>query len=228
MAGNLRAFLAEFLGTFALVFLGAGSVCMDAVTGGKVGTLGVALAHGLAFATMGYALGHVSGGHYNPAVTAAMLSNRRIEPGKAVFYVVAQLLGASAAALVLRAALIGGHPQLCGSAPFLGACDLAGVGYKAATLLEAIATFLLVLVVCASCDLRGPAGLAPLAAGLTLAACMLAIGPLTGGALNPARAFGPALAAWRWSNIYVYWIGPLAGALAAAALYENLFLEKRK
>ncbi len=225
MNRTIGAFAAEFIGTFALIFVGAGSICMEIMTG-KVGVTGIALAHGLTIMAMAYAFGSASGGHFNPAVTAAMVSQRRLDPTRGVLYVASQLLGAAVAGLTLRAVLHG-RPELFSGPPFLGACDLSGVGFKAATLLEAITTFLLVSTIYGTAvDPRGARATAPIAIGMTITLSILATGPLTGAALNPARAFGPALATGHWANWYVYWVGPLAGALAAAALYESMFLEK--
>lgn len=228
MTGNLKSYTAEFIGTFALIFVGAGSICMDALTGGKVGLTGIALAHGLTIMSMAYAYGAVSGGHFNPAVTIAMLINRRIEAIKGVFYIASQLLGAALAGLFLNT-ILHNYPELSASSPFLGACDLSGVGFKGGTLLEAVTTFFLVSAIYGSAvDKRGSGSTAPIAIGLTITLSILATGPLTGAALNPARAFGPAVATGHWANHFVYWIGPVAGAAAASLLYENLFLETRK
>ncbi|MBI5631174.1 MAG: aquaporin [Elusimicrobia bacterium] len=221
----MKSYLAEIIGTFALVFVGAGSVCMDAATGGKVGLTGIALAHGLAITAMSYAYAPISGAHFNPAVTAAMLINRRMDAVKGVFYVICQLLGASLAGLLLASSLQA-YPHVANTSPFLGSMGLVGIGFKGGTLLEAVMTFFLVSVIYAtSVDCRGFSGTAPLAAGLAVSLGTLAIGPLTGAALNPARAFGPAVATGRWENWFVYWIGPLAGAAAASLLHENFFLE---
>lgn len=228
MAGNLRAYLAECVGTFALVFIGAGSVCADALTGGKVGAVGVALAYGLAFMAMCSAYG-CGGGFYNPAVTTAMLVHRRINTLKGVLYISIQLLGAALAALALKKVL-NQHETLFTAAPYLGACDLFdGIGFKAGTFLEALATFFLMTAVYATTiDSRGMEQAAPAVIGMTMTAGVLAIGPLTGGALNPARSFGPAIVTGHWAHWFVYWIGPLAGALAASWIYENLYIEKKK
>lgn len=226
MTGNLKSYLAEMIGTFAWVFVAAGSVCMDQMTGGKLGLVGVALAPGLAVAAMVYIYGPVSGGHFNPAVTIAMLVSQRTDSLKCVFYVISQLFGAAIAGLFLNSVLRA-HPDLISAPPFLGGCDLAGVGFKAATLLEAVMTFFLVSTIYATAvDSRGSKATAPLAIGMTVTFCILAGGPLTGAALNPARTFGPAVVSGHWANWYVYWAGPLVGGAAAALLYENLYLEK--
>lgn len=224
MSGNIRSFVAEFIGTFAVVWLAAGAVCVDAVLPGRLGAVGIALAYGCSAAIATYALGRASGGHFNPALTAAAYVSKRLDAVKASFYVICQLLGAALAGLLLSRTFQA-HPEVSTRAPFLGACDLWGIGFRGATLLEAIGTFLLVLVYYAArYEGRARSGW-PTAIGLSLAAGSLALGPLTGGALNPARAFGPAVASGHWANFYVYWVGPLVGAAAAALLYDNLFLE---
>lgn len=223
MPGNLRAFTAEMIGTFALVFLGAGAVCMEAATG-KVGLTGIALAHGLAILTMAAALGPVSGGHFNPAVTAAFFATRRLDPVRAVGYVLSQLLGAVLAAVLLLRLLH--NFDVAGNAPFLGACDLNGVGFKAGAAIEAVITFFLVLVIFGTTE-NEKSPIAPLAIGLTIAMDILMAGPLTGAAINPARAFGPALVTGHWNAHLVWWIGPLVGGVAAALLWDNLLLKKR-
>lgn len=227
MTGALKSYLAEFIGTFALVLIAAGAVCADAVTGGSFGPWGLALCYGLAAMSMVYAYGPISGGHFNPALTIALYGVGRVDPIRAVFFVVSQLLGAALAGKLLTATLHG-HPELLTARPFLGACDLSGVGYKAGSLLEAVGAFFLMSAYYASSlDARGRAGAAPLAYAAATAAGAAWLIPLTGGALNPARAFGPAIVSGHWAHWYVYWAGPLVGAGAAALLYENLFLERK-
>lgn len=228
MIGNFKSYLAEMIGTFTLIFIGAGSVCMDVVTGGKVGLVGIALAHGLTIMVMAYTYGPVSGGHFNPAVTTAMLISRKIGGVTGLFYIVAQLVGAALGGLLLQTVLHN-YPGLSTAAPHLGACDLTGVGFKAGTLLEAVGTFILVSTIYATAvDKRGAASTAPIAIGLSISLVILAIGPLTGAALNPARAFGPSIVTGHWANGFVFWIGPLVGALAACLMQENLFLAADK
>jgi MIP family channel proteins len=227
MGGNLKSYLAEFIGTFALVFVGAGSFCVDAASGGRLGLGGLALAYGAAGMMATYAYGPISGGHFNPAITLAFYATGRTDAIKTVFYVVSQLLGAALAGQLLLATMH--QPELQAAPAFLGACDLTGIGFRAATLLEAVGTFFLVSAVYATTvDARGRAGAAPLAAGVALAAGMLCLGPLTGAALNPARAFGPAVVTGHWTHWYVYWAGPLVGGVCAALLYEMMFLEAKK
>jgi aquaporin Z len=211
----VRRGAAEFVGTFALVFLGIGAIAVGAEL------VGVALAHGLAIAVMVSAVGHISGGHFNPAITLAFLATRRIVPALAGVYVAAQLAGALVAALLLRAIFPDGAPLDAG-VPVLG----EGVGAGGGVLAEAILTFFLVWVVFATAvDPRGSfTAVAGLAIGLTITAGILAGGPLTGAALNPARALGPELGLNVWSDFWVYLVGPIVGAAAAALLYDRLYL----
>ncbi|MBI2884859.1 MAG: MIP family channel protein [Candidatus Omnitrophica bacterium] len=218
-------YLAEFIGTFALIFIGAGSICSDAVSGGQVGIVGIALAHGLTIMVMVYAFGHISGGHFNPAVTAAMALTKRIEPAPAAGYVAAQLGGAALAGWVLR----GLFPDLVADLPFLGACALSQLSPGWGIVVEALLTFFLVTVVWGmAVDPRSPKPPAGIAIGLTITLGILMGGALTGAAINPARAFGPALAAGFWQDHAVYWVGPLLGAISAALLYEGLFLPGKR
>lgn len=228
MTGSLKSYLAELIGTFTLIFIGAGSVCMATISQNPSGLLSIALAHGCAVAAMSYSFGPVSGAHFNPAVTFVMLLHQRIDAVKGILYIVFQLLGAALGGLLLGVVLRS-HPELSLTEPFLGACDLSGVGFKTATLIEALCTFWLVSAFYAmSVDSKAPHAFAPIVVAMTVMMSVLAAGPLTGAALNPARAFGPALATGHWNHWYIYWIGPLAGACAASFLFENLLLTPKK
>lgn len=217
MRDLIKGALAEAVGTFALTFVGAAALCTDSYSAGGTGLLGIALAHGLILAAVVTALGPVSGAHVNPAVTLGVLLVGALEPLRAAVWVVAQLLGAMLAGLMLTsifAADVWEPVQL--GAPMLG----PGVQAGTAIFIEAALTFLLVLVVLgAAVDPRGPRGGGGFAIGATLAAAILVAGPLTGAALNPARAFGPAFAAGYWEAWHVYWVGPLLGAVVAAIVY---------
>ena len=219
--------VAEFLGTFALIFFGAGSICADQYLRGSggLGLLGIALAHGLAIGIMVSALGHVSGGHYNPAVTIGVWVTKRINTMEALLYWAAQLAGGIVAAFLLRAVI----PDDTWRAVALGTPELArDFPVWAGMSLEAVATFFLVLVVFATAiDEKGAfKAIAGFGIGLTITIGILVAGPLTGAALNPARAFGPALAASHWAHHGVYWIGPLAGGFLAGLLYDGLYLKR--
>ena len=218
---------AEFLGTFALTFFGAGSICVDRFlqSSGGVGILGIALAHGLTIAIMVSALGHISGGHFNPAVTVGVWVTKRINTLDAFGYWVVQVAGAIAAAYLLRAVI----PDDTWHAVALGTPELArDFPRLSAMVLEAATSFFLVLVVFATAvDERGVfRSIAGFGIGLTISLGILVAGPFTGAALNPARAFGPAVASGHWTSQGVYWVGPLAGGFIAGLLYDSLFLKK--
>lgn len=223
--GGLRAFAAELAGTFALTLAASGAVCMDAVTGGRLGPMGISLAYAAAAASTYYAFpGSVW--RFNPALTLADLLVRRASWLGGIFALAAQLLGAVCAGLFLRAVLAGGHPELLGSPAFLGSCEPMGIGYRAATLIEAVLTFFFACTVFASTPRRRRA-LGPMAVGACALFAGLAAQPLTGAAMNPARAFGPALVSAHWSQHYVYWVGPLAGAVLAALLAPYIVYEEK-
>ena len=220
--------IAEFLGTFALIFFGAGSICADQYLhgeGGGLGLLGIALAHGLAIGIMVSALGHISGGHFNPAVTIGFWVTKRLGTIEAFLFWVAQLAGATAAAFLLKTVV----PEETWRAVSLGTPALArDFPVWAGISLEAVTTFFLVLVVFATAvDEKGAfRSIAGFGIGLIISLGILVAGPLTGAALNPARAFGPALAATHWAHQGVYWVGPLAGGFVAGLLYDSLYLKK--
>jgi len=228
MYTTFQKFVAEFIGTFALIFFGAGSICADRylqASGGSLGLLGIALAHGLAIAIMVSALGHISGGHFNPAVSIGFWVTKRISTLEVFLYWAAQVLGGIAAAFLLRALF----PEETWRAVALGTPELVrDFSRLSAMILEAVATFFLVFVVFATAvDERGAfRAIGGFGIGLTFTLGFLVIGPLTGAALNPARAFGPALASNHWTNWGVYWIGPLAGGFLAGLLYDSLYLKK--
>jgi MIP family channel proteins len=219
--------VAEFIGTFALIFFGAGSICADQYlrSSGGSGLLAIALAHGLAIGIMVSALGHISGGHFNPAVTIGIWVTKRVNTVEAFLYWVAQLAGATVAAFVLRSVI----PDDIWRTASLGTPELArDFPVWAGMSLEAVTTFFLVLVVFATAvDERGAfKAISGFGIGLTITLGILVAGPLTGAALNPARAFGPALAANHWAHHGIYWIGPLAGGFIAGLLYDSLYLKK--
>ncbi|MGH9745398.1 MAG: MIP/aquaporin family protein [Candidatus Acidiferrales bacterium] len=220
---------AEFTGTFVLVLIGAGSICADqfqrASGQPSTGLLAIAIANGLAMGIMVSAIGHVSGGHLNPAITIGCWVTRRLGTLQALFYSIAQLLGALAAGFLLHAIV----PESIWRPVALGTPDLAPLTdftRMHAMILEAVLTFILVFVFFATIvDLRGVSNrLAGFAVGLTVTMGILFGYPFTGAAMNPARAFGPALAARHWANHGVYWVGPLLGGVLAGVIYDRLFL----
>ena len=227
MYTTFQKFTAEFLGTFALVFFGAGAICADRYlqSSGGIGLLGIALAHGLAMAIMVSALGHISGGHFNPAISIAFWVTKRIGTVEVFLYWAAQIIGGIAAAFVLKGII----PQETWRAVALGTPELVrDFSTAAAMLLEGVASFFLVLVFFAtSVDERGTfRSIAGFGIGLTITLGILVIAPFTGAAMNPARAFGPALASNHWTNWGVYWIGPLGGGFIAGLLYDSLYVKK--
>ncbi len=216
-----KPLLAEVIGTFTLIFAGAGAIIADQVTKGGVGLLGIALAHGLAIAVMVSALGAVSGGHFNPAVTFGFLAARRMKPGRAVAYILAQLIGGTLGALALSST----YPPGAAAAVHLGTPALAsGISAGTGMRLEAIGTFFLVLVVFGTAVHPQAPRIGGLAIGLVITMDILAFGLLTGGAVNPARAFGPALVAGAWADQFVYWVGPVAGGATAGWLYSGAYI----
>jgi MIP family channel proteins len=212
-----RYFIAEFIGTFALVFVGGGAIMMAQHTNSTAGLLQVALAHGVILAIMVSAFMNVSGGHFNPAVTTALLVARRITPTVAGVNIVAQLLGAVAAAYALKLSM----PSALFAATQGGGQSIAlDISAMQAIGLEAIATFFLMAVIYGTAVNSEAPKIGGLAIGLAIAADILAIGPLTGASMNPARSLGPALASGVLAGQVVYWVGPLIGAIAAAMVWE--------
>ena len=213
-----HALIAELVGTFALIFVGAGAAAL-----GIGGLPGVAMAHGLVVVGFAYAFGAVSGSHINPAVTLGLLAAGRIDARRALSYVVFQLAGGVAGALALRGVLGGavgglGATRLADALPVGGA--VVTITPLAGFAIEAVLTFFLVNAVL-HCAVAGRAGqLAGLAIGLTLVACILMGGPLTGACLNPARTLGPAIVTGDFADLWVYLAGPFAGGAAAAALFR--------
>ena len=216
---------AEFIGTFWLVFGGCGSAVLAAKfpeTG--IGFLGVALAFGLTVLTMVYAFGHISGGHFNPAVTVGLYTARRISVADVTPYVIAQLLGAIAGAAIL-------YVIASGKAGFSVANGFAANGYAehspggysllACLVAEVVLTFMFLMVILGVTDRRAPQGFAPLAIGLALTLIHLISIPVTNTSVNPARSTGPALfvGGWAVSQLWLFWGAPLIGAVLAGLIY---------
>lgn len=219
-----RKLIAEAVGTFTLTFAGVGVIVL-AAGNANIGLVEIALAQGLAMAVMFSALAAVSGGHFNPAVTAAVWVTRRMDSLGALGYVVAQLVGAVTAALVLTLL----YPEGLREAANLGTPSLGptvdllpGIG------IEAILTFFLVIVFFGTAIDPRASKIGGLAIGLTITMDILAGGPLTGAAMNPARAFGPALLSGSWDDHLAWWIGPIIGGVVAGLLYHYVFSEEAK
>ena len=222
MRDSLRHFIAEFVGTFALVFVGGASIIASQATGS--GLVAVALAHGIILAVLVSATMRISG-HFNPAVTVGFLAARRIEPIMAGVYIAAQITAAILAAYALKWLL---PPALTEVTRLGGQSIAAQISIGQAIGLEAIVTFFLVFVIFGTAvDPKAPR-IAGLAIGFTIAAGILAIGPFTGGSFNPARSFGPAVASGIFEGQAAYWIGPMIGAVAAALLYDTLFIRRER
>lgn len=216
---------AEFLGTFTLCLIGEGAICVHQLTGDPgSGLLAIAIAHGLALAVMISALGAVSGGHFNPAVTFGFLVTGKMKPGPAVAYWISQLLGALAAGEVLTHLF----PASVWQGAHLGAPSIhPDLGVLPAVMVELILTFFLVTAVWGTAvDERAPK-IGGFGIGMCLTMGILFGGPLTGGAMNPARAFGAAFLRHGLENQWVWWVGPMAGGALAALVYNNLILKRR-
>lgn len=211
----LAPYAAEALGTFALVFAGPGAVAVDAASGGAVSGVGIGLSFGLIVMAMISTIGHVSGCHINPAVTAAFLVLGGIGPRRALGYIAAQLGGAVLAGLAI-VAIVGEAGDAGATVPRIGGTD-------AALWSELILTFFLVLVIMGvATDARAQGSLAAIAIGGYVAFAATGWGPIANASLNPARSFGPAVASGRWDSHWVYWVGPMAGALIAVFVYALL------
>jgi MIP family channel proteins len=220
----LRKAIAEFVGTFALVFVGAGAIV---ATRAAPDLLLVALAHGLTIAVMVSATAHISGGHFNPAVTLAALAGRQTTPRVALVYWIAQLL----AALVAAAFLVAIFPVGAWRPVALGTPQVdPGVTPLAAVLVEAVLTFFLAFVVYGTgIDPKGAFhAVGGFAIGGTVAVDIMVGGPLTGAAMNPARWFGPAVFANAFDLWWIYWVGPFAGAVVAGLVYGRVLMERRR
>lgn len=217
MEENIKKYLAEAFGVFIFVFIAAGSVLANWQTGGALGVVGIALAHGFVFAAMVYAVYHISGAHLNPAVTIALWATGHVKTLAGLGYIIAQLIGSAAAALLLKVIFASASPQF-----FLGDTVLgSGITPAVGILIEAILTFFLVWTYFgALVDKKAFPGFGGLAVGLVFAVCMLVGLNLTMAALNPARSFGPALISSHWEMHYVYWIGPIIGGLLAGLIYH--------
>ena len=211
---NTKNLVAEFIGTFALIFIGAGALAID-----KGGLVGVALAHGLVIVTFAYAYGHISGTHINPAVTLGLLIAGEIQIAAAVGYWIVQFLGGILGAVVLNAVL----PE----AGDLGVTILTeGVTSTQGLIVEIVLTFFLVNTIF-NTAVSGKAGnFAGLAIGLTLVLSILMGGPLTRASLNPARTLGPAIVSGNYADIWLYFVGPAIGAVLAALLYIGVLKDK--
>jgi aquaporin Z len=222
MRDSLRHFISEFIGTFALVFVGGAAIMVVSQSNSAAGLLQIALAHGLVLAVFISALMRISG-HFNPAVTLGFLAARRIEPVMAGLYIVAQLLGAVIAAYALKATF---PAEVFAATRGGGQAISLDVTATQAWILEAIATFFLTFVIFGTAvDPKAP-HVGGFAIGLVVTLDILAIGPLTGASMNPARSFGPALVTGIFEGQFVYWTAPIVGSIVAALLYDTLYIPR--
>jgi len=217
--------LAEFIGTFSFVFIGAGTAAVIGGGAGLPGIVAVAFAHGLAIMAFAFAYGSVSGGHMNPAVTVGVLAAGAMGVGEAIGYIVSQLIGGIAGALFLSVVLGGaetglGTPALAHDLA-LGATSLT-ITPAAGYMIEAVLGFFLVTVVLSTAVAGRAGSLAPLAIGMTLTFNILMGGALTGAPFNPARALGPMVATGNFSDAWLYLTAPIVGAIVAAILHTGL------
>lgn len=225
-AVDLRAGVAEFIGTFGLVFFGVLSIVLtSSAFGGGGGLLTVALAHGLILGVCVAGFWYVSGAQFNPAVSIALAVIGKQSPARAAFFIAVQLVAAASAAGLVRAilrndAVVNADPINLGAT--IGSLTRDG-NVGAVLALEAIASFFLMTVILTSAVDDRAHKLGGLTIGLVVAACILSIGPLTGASMNPARTFGPAVCGSHWTSMaWVYWVGPVAGATLAALLWKWL------
>ncbi len=229
MMVNPRAWFAESIGTFCLVFFGPISIALSVVAFGNglspQAILMISFAHGSAIGLMVYAFGHVSGGHFNPAVTISMLVTRRINLKDAIAYIVFQLIGATIAAFANKAILPISEKVKYGVQT--GPSDLIGNSVGAGLAVEIILTFFLVVVIFMTIlHKKAAAGMYGLAIGGMIFLDHIIGVPLTGASMNPARTFGPALASGYWDYHWMYWVGPIVGAIIAGLIMNYVFVKK--
>jgi len=228
--GLLKALVAEMIGTLFLVVVGCGSCYANP----EPDVVRIALAFGLAVATMAQSIGHISGCHINPAVTAGLFVGRKIGLIKAILYVVIQCVGALLGAGLLYGTA--GSKQIKNNAGVYedqgmqGITQISGVNMGQAFGIEFLITMVLVLVVfgAAADEDNEVKGSAPLAIGLSITACHLFAVPITGASMNPARSFGPAAVGSFWTNHWVYWLGPILGGVCAGIIYQLVFKAQAK
>lgn len=217
----MKALIGEFLGVFALCFVGIFAI--NNAGAGATNLTGVALAHGLAITVLVAAFAAISGAHFNPAVTLAMLLTKRIDVKGFIGYVIAQILGGAVAAMI--ASIILGVAAVAGGTPALG----EGVTSTNALICEIVGTFLLVTVIFGSAVDKRNSGQAPMYIGLVIVAVILAVGPISGAALNPARYIGPAIVGGAFGpNAWIWFVGPLLGGAIAGYLYDGVIMKDEK
>lgn len=224
MSSLIRRSVAEALGTFGLVFFGAGAVIANVFPGANYGLIGVALVHAIVLSVMISATMNISGGHLNPAVTISLLVARRTDAQSAIAYIIAQLIGAVLAALALKMLL----PSQVVRGALVGTPSIAStITVGRAVAIEALLTFFLVSAVFGTAVSPEAPKIGGFGIGLVLFFDIMVGGPLTGAVMNPARAFGPSVVSGAWTGHIYYWIGPVLGGVIAAILWDKLLLPKK-
>ena len=219
----LRPLVAELFGTALFVFLGTGAIVVNAATSNGIGVVGIALAHGVGIAVLITMTMAISGGHLNPAVSVALWLTQKIDGRTLGKYVAAQIVGAVVGALLVKGLFPAGAARVTS----LGTPQLAGtLGLFEGIGIEAVLTFFLVSAVFGTAVSPQAPKVGGFGIGLAIFVCGLVGGALTGAAMNPARAIGPALVSWEWHGQAVYWLGPLLGATAAGALWKFVLLPR--
>jgi MIP family channel proteins len=210
-----RELLAEFIGTFVLIFAGTGAVMVDRLSNGAITHLGIGIVFGAVVTALIYSFNHISGAHFNPAVTLAFWSSGFFRRSLVIPYILAQLLGAIAASGLLRICL--------GAVGNLGATLPRNGDWLQSLILETVLTFILMLVIFGSgLDRRAHAGFAGIAIGLTVALEAICMGPITGASMNPVRSLAPALVSGNLQHQWLYWVAPILGAQLAVVVYRHL------
>ena len=210
-----REFLAEFIGTFVLIFAGTGAVMVNQLSNGAVTHLGISIVFGAVVTALIYSLGHISGAHFNPAVTLAFWTSGFFRRSLVIPYILSQVLGAITASWLLRISL--------GAVGNLGATLPRNGDWLQSLVLETVLTFILMLVIFGSgLDRRGHIGFAGISIGLTVALEAACMGPITGASMNPARSLAPALVGGNLQHQWLYWVAPILGAQLAVVVYRYL------
>ena len=210
-----RDLVAEAIGTFILVFLGTGAVVVNQISHGAITHLGISIVFGAVVSALIYTLGHISGAHFNPAVTLAFWQSGFFPGDRVLAYILAQCAGGISASVLLRSTF--------GIVANLGATLPLNDNWLQSLLLETVLTFILMFVIFGSgLDRRAPIGFAGIAIGLTVAVEAAVMGPITGASMNPARSIAPALVSGVWQHHWVYWLAPILGAQLAAWVYRWL------
>lgn len=221
MENLLKKCSAEFLGAFLIVFAGCGSIAVSEINAGALGNFGVATAFGLSVMTMIYALGHISGAHFNPAVSIAFAFTRHFPKRELFPYISAQLLGALSASFLTKVLFQELSPSVQ-----LGVCEAMNDSFLLAMILEFILTFFLMLVIMSvATDYRAVSSTAGWAIGGSVWLLALVFGPIQSASMNPARSIAPAVASGNYHHLLAYIVGPILGALAGSFTYKSIRCE---